>query len=112
MMAGSLSAMPGKTDGADERGDASRRNADLPEALLEPRPLGGAADQAHIGKVARKCRGRDGQIERMVVGHDQDEGIGGRLGDLRLRIVSANCRRILRDMGRERHRAGCRTSAP
>ena len=86
-------------DGADEGADRVFRNPDLPEALLEPRPLGGAADEAHIGKAPPQRRRRDRHVERVVVGHDEDEGGGAGLGDLGLRIAHAHRLRVRRDVG-------------
>ena len=99
MIAGSLSAMPGSPMGQTRERIVSSRNPDLPEALLEPRPLGGAADQADIGKAPPQRRRRDRHVERVVVGHDEDEGVGAGLGDLGLRIAHAHGLRVRRDVG-------------
>ena len=66
--AGSLERMPPTPIGQISACDAVFGNARLAQALLEARPLGGAADQADMGKagVAQRRIG-DGQVERMAV---------------------------------------------
>ena len=101
MTAGSLSSMPGSPMGQTRERIVLLRNPELPEPLLEARPLRGAADEAHIGKAPPQGRRRDRHVEGMVVGHDQDEGVRAGLGDLGLRVPHADRLRVRRDMGRK-----------
>ena len=88
MTAGSLPAMPGRPIGQASAAMRAGREADLAKTALEAGALGRAADQADEGEVgAPQRRGRDGEVEGVVMGHHQDEGAGGRGGDLGGRIA-------------------------
>ena len=93
-------------DRADEASDRLGRDASLLQAMDELRALGLRADQAAEGEVAAaQDRLDDAQVERMLVGEDEEERTGRRMPDLGLDRVdrhAADARRPGRTKTRRR----------
>ena len=73
----------GNADGADEGGNALDRDTGLVKPRHKPGPLGGAADQTHMGDAGIAQGGiGEGQIKGMAVTHDEDETSSGNIAQL------------------------------
>ena len=59
------------------------------------------ADQADDRELARERRGRDREVERVLVRHDEDEAVGGERRRSRPPDRDANRRRVRRDVRRK-----------
>ena len=98
---GLLAADLRHADRAGERLHALGRDAELAEALLEARPLRLRPDQPDKREPAGERLGRDGEVERMVMGHHQHERVRWRSADLGGRIVGLDWARIGGNVRRE-----------
>ena len=111
--AGSFDSRSGDPDRADEAGERGLRHAGRPHLAQEPRPLGRRTDQPDEAEApGAERRGDDLEIERVGMGHDDNQRAVGRAGDLRGRLRREDQRHVGGRMRPETRRAANRSSAP